>query len=118
MYTEERTVFLCNKGIATMRTCQSERCCNKFTGAKGLTTDLVLALPIATIVIIDIMMRCTTQRADGIFQKEFIIATLNRFDRFAILPLIVFEKELPVLFDKGFNDRKLINLKFLIFWRM
>ena len=42
------------------------------------------------------------------------ITTLNRFNRLSIFPLIVFEKELPVLFDKGFDDRKLINLKFLI----
>jgi len=32
--------------------------------------------------------------------------------------LIVFKKELPVLSDKGFNDREFINCELLIFWRM
>ena len=35
-----------------------------------------------------------------------------------IFPLIVFKEELPVLFDKGFNDRKFIYFEFLIFGRM
>lgn len=38
--------------------------------------------------------------------------------RFAILLLRVLKKEFPVLFDKGFDNRKLINLKLLILWRM
>ena len=35
-----------------------------------------------------------------------------------MLPHIVFKEELPVLFDKGFNDRKFIYFEFLIFGRM
>lgn len=37
---------------------------------------------------------------------------------FIVLPLIVFKTKLPVLLDKGFDDRKHINFKFLIFGRM
>ena len=43
---------------------------------------------------------------------------MNRFERLAILPLIAFEKKLPVLFDKGFDDREFIHFKFLVLWRM
>lgn len=39
----------------------------------------------------------------------------HRFERFAILPLIVFEKELPVLSDKGFDNGELVHFKLLIF---
>ena len=35
-----------------------------------------------------------------------------------ILPLIVFEKELPVLFDKGFDDREFIHFEFWVLRRM
>ena len=43
---------------------------------------------------------------------------LDWFNRLTVFPLVVFKKKLPVLFDKGFDDRKLINLEFLILWRM
>ena len=56
--------------------------------------------------------------ADGIFRNGFTITALNWFDRLTVFPLVVLKKELPVLFDKGFDDRKLIDFKFLIFWRM
>ena len=60
----------------------------------------------------------STQRADDIFRNGFTITTLNWFYRFSVFSLVVFQKKLPVLFDKGFDNRKLINLKFLILWRM
>lgn len=101
-----------------MRTGKAKRCCNDFAGAEGLTTDFTLVLTITTIIVVNVVMWSPTQRADGIFRNGFTITALNWFDRLAILPLIVFKKELPVLPDKSFNDRKLINLKFLILWRM
>ena len=114
MYAEEFAVFLGNKGISTMRAGESDGSCNNFTGAEGLPTDLALVLTITTIVVIDVMVRSTTQRADGILRNGFTIATLNRFDKLAIFPLIVFQKELPVLFNKGFDNRKFVNLEFLV----
>ena len=115
MNTKEFTVFLGNKCVATMRTGKSEWCCNNFTGAEGLTTDFTLILAVTTIVIVDEMVRCTTQRADGISGNEFTIAALNGFESFTVLPPVVFEKELPVLLNKGSNDRELIDFEFLIF---
>lgn len=114
MNTEEFTVFLGSGCVAAMRTGKPERCCNHFAGAEDLTTDFALMLTVAAIVVVDAMVRRSTQRADGIFGNGFTIATLNGFDRLAVLPLIVFEKELPVLFDTGFDDREIINFKFLI----
>ena len=118
VYTEKLTVFLGNQGIGTMRASKSEGSCNNFTGRECLTTDFTLVLPIATIVVVDEMVGSTTQRTNGIFGNGFSVATLNRFNRLTILPLIVFEKKLPVLLDKGFDNRKFINLKFLVLWRM
>ena len=118
MYAKKLAVFLCNKCIATVRAGKAERCCNNFTGAKGLATDLTLVLAVAAIIVVDEMVGSTAKRTDGIFGNGFAIATLNGFEGLTILPLIVFEKKLIVLFDKGFDDRKLIHFKFLVLWRM
>ena len=118
MYAEELTIFFGNECISAVRTGKAKRCCNDFTGAEGLSTDFALILTVATIIVVNVVMRSSTQRADGIFRNGFTIAALNRFKWFAILSLIVFGKKLPVLFDKGFDDRKFINLEFLILGRM
>lgn len=118
MYAEEIAVFFLNEGISTVRTGKAKRCCNDFTGAEGLTTDFTLVLTVTAIIVIDVVMWSPTQRADGIFRNGFSITSLNWFDRLTVFPLVVFKKKLPVLLDKGFDDRKLINLKFLILWRM
>ena len=118
MYAEELAVFLGNKGISTVRAGKADGSSNNFASAEGLTTDLALVLTITTIVVVNVVMRSPTQRTDGILGNGFTIAPLNRLDRFSVFPPIVFEKELPVLFDKGFDDRKLINLEFLILGRV
>lgn len=116
MNPEEFTVFFGNKGVAAMRADKPERCSNDFAGREGLTTDFALILTVTTIVVIDIMMESSTKRTDGVFRNGFTIPALNWFDRFAIFSQIVFEEELPVLFDKSFHDRKLVDLEFLILW--
>ena len=112
------TVFLSHEGIAAVRTGETKWSGNIFAGREGLSTDLTLKLTIAAIVIVNVMMRRTTKRAYSVFWNGFTVTALNRFYRFTILPLIVFKKELPVLFDKGLDDRKLVNLKFLILGRV
>ena len=101
-----------------MRTGKAKRCCDDFAGGEGLTTDFTLVLTVTTVIVVDVVMWGSTQRADDIFRNGFTITTLNWFYRFSVFPLVVFQKKLPVLFDKGFDNRKLINLKFLILWRM
>ena len=118
MYAEEPAVFLRNKRFAAMRTEEPKRCSYYFSGRESLTTDFTLILTVAAIIIIEIKMGGTAERTDGILRDGFSVTALNGFDRFTILPVIVLKKELPVLFNKGFDDRKLINLKFLIYGRM
>ena len=59
MYAEKFPVFLGNKSITTVRADKPEWCCDKFAGAEGLPTDLALVLTIATIVVVDEMVRST-----------------------------------------------------------
>ena len=79
MYAEKLTVFLCNQGIAAMRAGKSDGSCNNFTGTECLTTDFTLVLPIASIVVVDVMVWSTTERTDGVLRNSFTIFTLNSF---------------------------------------
>ncbi len=85
------------------------------TGNKGLTTNFALILAITTIVVVKIMMRGTAKRTSGIFRDRLAVASLNRFDLLLILPFIVGQQKLPILFYKGNDGGKDIGLKFLIF---
>ena len=116
--TEEFTVFLGNQGITTVRAGKPERCGNNVTGGESLTAYFTLVLSIATIIVVDEMVRSSTEGTDGILRDSFSVSALNRFYCFSVLPFIVFEKELPVLFDKRFHDRKLIDFKSLVFRRV
>ena len=64
------------------------------------------------------MMRSAAEWANSILGNGSPVSALNRFDRFLIFPKIVFQKELPILFNEGIDDRKLIRSKLLILWRM
>ena len=115
MHDEVLSVFLRNKGIAAVGACKAQRCGDKFTGAESLSADFALVLAVSPIIVVDEMVRGTTQRAGGIFGNGPAITALYWFEGSAILPLVVFKKELPVLLVKGLDDRKLIHLEFLIF---
>ena len=114
MHTEEFAVFLSNQSITTVRASKSEWCCNDLTGTESLPTDFALVLTITAVVVVNVVMRSATDRADRVFGNGSTMASLNRLNRFFVLPKIVFQKELPVLFGKLFNDRKSVNLVFLI----
>ena len=118
MDAEKLPVLIRDEGVAAVRAYKAERRGDNLAGDKGLPTDFALELPIAAIIIVEIVVRCPTKRTEGIFRDGFTIATLNGSDGFAVLPEIVFKEKLPVLFDKGFNDRKFIYFEFLIFGRM
>ena len=104
--------------MSAVRTAKAKRSGNDFTGSKSLSANFALILAIAAVVIVDVMMRSPTKRTYDVFGNGSPITALNRFNRLSVLPLIIFEKELPILFDEGFDDRKLINLEFLILWRV
>ena len=118
MNTEEFTVFFSNKSFTTVRAYQSKRSCDFFAGNESLTTNFALILTVTTIVIVDVMMGGTAKWAYSFFGNRFTVTALNFLYRFTVLPLIVFKKELPILFDKSFDNRKLVNLEILIFWRV
>ena len=74
-----------------------------------------MELPIAAIIIVEIVVRCPTKRTEGIFRDGFTIATLNGSDGFAVLPEIVFKEKLPVLFDERLEEREAVGSKLLVF---
>ena len=63
-------------------------------------------------------MRGTAQGADDILRERISVSPLDRLQRFAVAPEIVFKEKLPVLFDKGSDTWEFIYFKFLIFGRV
>jgi hypothetical protein len=61
------------------------------------------------------MMRSTTTRTSRILGDGLSVSTLNRLEFFAILPFVVGQQKLPVLFDKRDDGWKDISLELLIF---
>lgn len=87
-----------------------------FSVYKSLTTDFTLVLTVAAVVVVDEMVRGATERADNVLRNGFTIPALNRFYRFTVPPLVVFEEKLPVLLDEWLDQRELVNLEFLVLW--
>ena len=48
------------------------------------------------------------ETGDLVFSHDFL----------GLLPFVVFEKELPILFDERFYDWKLVDFELLVLWRM
>ena len=115
MDAEELPVFLGDEGVAAVRAYKAERRGDNIAGDKGLSTDFALVLPIAAIIVVEVVVRCPTKRTEDIFRDGFSIAALNGSDRFAVLPEIVLKKELPVLFDERLEEREAVGGKLLVF---
>ena len=88
--TEELAVFLRNEGMAAIRATEADGRGDDLTGRKSLSTDFTQELTISAVVVIDIKMWSTAERTDGIFGDCTTVAALDWFDRFAVLPKIVF----------------------------
>ena len=73
-----------------------------------------MVLSVAAIVVVEVVVRCPTKRAEDIFRDGFSIAALNRFDRFAVFPEIVLQKELPILFEERFDEREAVGGELLV----
>ena len=99
--------------MSTVRAQKSQGISDRITGREGLSTDFALILSVSAIVVVDEMMRSTTQRAYSVYWNTFSIAALYWFQMLVIFPEIVFKEKLPVLFD----NRKFIHFEFLIFGR-
>ena len=115
MDAEKLPVLLRDEGVAAVRTYKAERRGDNLAGDKGLPADFALELPIAAIIIVEIVVRCPTKRTEGIFRDGFTIAALNGSDGFAVLPEIVFKEKLPVLFDERLEEREAVGSKLLVF---
>ena len=74
-----------------------------------------MVLSVAAIVVVEVVVRCPTKRAEDIFRDGFSIAALNGSDGFAELPEIVFKEKLPVLFDERLEEREAVGSKLLVF---
>lgn len=118
MDAEKLPVLIRDEGVAAVRAYKAERRCDNLAGDKGLPTDFALELPIAAIIIVEIVVRCPTKRTEGIFRDGFTIAALNGSDGFAVLPEIVFKEKLPVLFDERLEEREgsVVNFWYLGEW--
>lgn len=84
--TEEFPVFLGNKSMSAVRAQKAHRGSRGITGREGLTTDFTLILSITAIIVVDEMMRRTTQRAYSIFRNTFSVSALYWFQRLVIFP--------------------------------
>ena len=114
MDAEKLPVLIRDEGVAAVRAYKAERRGDNLAGDKGLPTDFALELPIAAIIIVEIVVRCPTKRTEGIFRDGFTIAALNGCDRFAVFPEIVLQKELPILFDERFDEREAVGGELLV----
>ena len=90
--------------------------CHFFTVDKGLTADFAFELSTATSIIVDVLMGSSTKRTYGLLRNGagLTLLSFDRFHGFAITEQVVFVPESPVLFDEGFDDRKLISEEFLV----
>lgn len=112
---KEFPVLFRDEGVSAVRADEADRRGDTLPRDECLATDLAQILSVATIVIIEIMMRGTTEGADNIFRDRLPVTALDRSDGFAILPEKVFEEELPVLFDEGLDDGEPVSGKLLVF---
>ena len=112
---EELPVLLWDKGVSTIRAPKADRRGNHLPGDEGLSTDFALVLPVAAIIIVEIVVWSATEGTDDILGNGFPVAPLNGSDGFAILPEIVFQEKLPVLFEEGLDDRESVSGEFVVF---
>ena len=112
---EEFPILFRDERVSAVRADEADRRGDNLPRDECLATDLALILSVPPIVIIEIMVRGTADGADNIFGDGFPVTAVNRSDGFAILPEIVFKKELPVLFDKWLDDGETISGKLLVF---
>lgn len=81
---------------------------------EGSAADLALVLTMTAVVVIEILMRSTADRADFVLGDRVAAPAADRTDLLAILVFIVCDEELPVLFEEGNDERELIDFELLI----
>lgn len=88
-----------------------------FASNESLSADFALKLSTAAGVVIDIDVRGTTERADGICGDAVGFAFVWADWRYglAVAEAVIFVPELPVP-DERFDDGKFIREEFLVLW--
>ena len=63
-------VLFRDKGMAAVGTEETDGSSDIFPAEESQSTDLALILAVAAIIIIDVMMRSATERADDVFRDD------------------------------------------------
>ena len=104
--------------MTTVRAGKADWSSNLFRSNESLSADLALELTVTAIIVVDVLMRGTANRAYRIFRNGSAITALNRFEFLFVFPEVVFKEKPVVLFDESFDDRKSVHGEFLIFRRV
>jgi hypothetical protein len=115
---KEFPVFLRDKDMVTVRALEFEWLGGMFPGDEGLKADFALILSMATVIVIEIVMGGTADRADSVNRNGLTISTIDRLKRPNMFKRVVLQQLTPVLFLKPTDDWQDISLEFLIFGRM
>lgn len=81
--SKKLTVFFRDEGMSAVGADKTDRSGDKVPGNEGLSADFTLVLTVAAVVIVEIVMRGTAERADDIIWYGGSIAAL---DRLTVLP--------------------------------
>ena len=115
--TEVLTILDGLERMSAVGALEFERRNDFFSVHKGLSTDLAFKLPATAGVVINIVMRGTAERTDGI-RRDCTLLAIVWFDRLyglAVPETVVLIPKQPVLFYEGLDDGQLIRKEFLIF---
>ena len=85
---------------------------------EGSAADLALVLTMTAVVVIEIVMGSTADRADFVLRNSVAAPAADRAELLAILVFIVSDQEFPVLFEEWENMWKPVDLEFLVFRRL
>ena len=76
--------------------------------------DLAQVLTMAAVVVVEVVMRSTADRADLALGDRVLATSSDGLDLSAVTILVVLDQELPVLLEEMENDRQLVDLEPLI----
>ena len=116
VHAEMFSVFDRLESMVAVRALEFQMGCYLFSIHKGLTADFAFKLTASTGIIIDVLMWSPAERAGGISRDGTCFALLGLYRRncFTVAETIILVPKLPVLFDKGFDDREFVRGKFLV----
>ena len=115
---EELAALLCDQGMVAVWALQGERLSGIGTSDESLPAYLAFIFAATTGVVVDVLMRGTAYRTDYGLRDSFSVPATDGLEQLFVLPFIVLEQELPVLFFKWDDDGRNIDSELLVLWRM